>query len=184
MPVPDFSPGEVLTAAAMDSIGLWKVATATATSGTTLTISNCFSADYDAYRVVMTDVRLASRNSIAVQLENSGGLSLTDYYYYFINKSYATSSVYAQVGAANATSFAVLGGLGATVGGGGYFEVFNPFLASNKTVATAVRLDPITTGTAGQYFGYHDIAASYTGLHFVVGATITNMTATVYGYRK
>jgi hypothetical protein len=53
MPVPDFSPGEVLTAAAMDSIGLWKVADG-ALSSTATNFEGCFSADYESYRIVIS----------------------------------------------------------------------------------------------------------------------------------
>jgi hypothetical protein len=53
MPVPDFSPGEVLTAAAMDSIGMWRVgggSFAGASSFDMIGISN----DYTYYRAVFS----------------------------------------------------------------------------------------------------------------------------------
>jgi hypothetical protein len=67
MPVPDFSPGEVLTAAAMDSIGLWKITPTTVagsgvslsgsnvvfTSAATISVNGVFSANYDFYRVIL-----------------------------------------------------------------------------------------------------------------------------------
>jgi hypothetical protein len=57
MPVPDFSPGEVLTAAAMDSIGLWLVKTQTVGAGvTSVTVTGAFSSAYDNYRIIMSNV--------------------------------------------------------------------------------------------------------------------------------
>jgi hypothetical protein len=67
MPVPDFSPGEVLTSAAMDSIGLWKITPTTVagsgvsisgsnvvfTSAANISVNGVFSADYDFYKVIL-----------------------------------------------------------------------------------------------------------------------------------
>jgi hypothetical protein len=52
MPVPNFDPGEVLTAAAMDAVGLWKIASASfsgITTGAPLDVNNVFSSDYPSY---------------------------------------------------------------------------------------------------------------------------------------
>jgi hypothetical protein len=57
MPVPDFSPGEVLTAAAMDSIGLWLVKTVTIPASpatTAVDVTSCFTSDYENYKVTYT----------------------------------------------------------------------------------------------------------------------------------
>jgi hypothetical protein len=54
MPVPDFSPGEVLTAAAMDSIGLWLVGSGTLSLTTSATnVTGVFSSTYKNYRVLL-----------------------------------------------------------------------------------------------------------------------------------
>jgi hypothetical protein len=55
MPVPDFSPGEVLTAAAMDSIGLWLVKTQAVGAGAlSAVVTGAFSSDYNNYFVTWT----------------------------------------------------------------------------------------------------------------------------------
>jgi hypothetical protein len=56
MPVPDFSPGEVLTAAAMDSIGLWKIGGGTL-SGTAVNFQGVFTSDYNVYKMFFYNVR-------------------------------------------------------------------------------------------------------------------------------
>jgi hypothetical protein len=187
MPVPDFSPGEVLTAAAMDSIGLWKVVSGNATTGTVLSISNCFTADYDAFRIVITDARCTpGATTIGVRLRNSGGQINTNYSWQYRNSSYATTTSYSQQGATGSTSFSALGGVTDPSGGGGTaFDVFNPFSSSNKTVVAGTRTDPRTVGAGGDYIGFHDVAESITGIDFLLNAgTIVNLTATIYGYRK
>jgi hypothetical protein len=65
MPVPDFSPGEVLTASAMDSIGMWLVKTQTFSSQTNCDVTSCFSGDFENYIAV---VRVAA--SVAGQYTN------------------------------------------------------------------------------------------------------------------
>jgi hypothetical protein len=185
MPVPDFSPGEVLTAAAMDSIGLWKVTTATATSGGFLSIANCFTADYDAYRVVITDARASGATVVEVRFIDGGGVISSNYAWVYVNSSYATTSTYNQQGTTGSASLSVLGGVADPAGGGTAFDVFNPFSSANKTVVVGSRTDPRTGGAAGAYNGFHNVAQTVTGIYFSLGAgTITNLTATIYGYRK
>ncbi len=86
MPVPDFSPGEILTASAMDSIGLWRVTTctvssaggtaATASNGvitigtgnTSVTVNNAFSADYDNYKIIVSGASATTNVNVAMTL--------------------------------------------------------------------------------------------------------------------
>ena len=73
MPVPDFSPGEVLTAAAMDSIGLWKVSETNFTNQPTVDIANCFTTDYQNYRIQIVITSTASTNTqLNLRLFNGG----------------------------------------------------------------------------------------------------------------
>ena len=73
MPVPDFSPGEVLTAAAMDSIGLWLVGSYTVTGGSTVIICNsCFSSNYKNYRIV-ADINCSTDMEFRMQMRDGTG---------------------------------------------------------------------------------------------------------------
>jgi hypothetical protein len=182
MPVPDFSPGEVLTAAAMDSIGLWKVASVTATSGTVVNIQNCFSANYDAYRVVITDFRTVSVSALFWQLANSGTPANSNYYWNYVNAPFTSTTSYSQQGSSSDVYWATVG-VGDTNGGGVVADIFNPFLA-RTTIISADRTDCRIVGTAGRFNGGHTPQTSYSGLYLTTGVAITNLTATVYGYRK
>jgi hypothetical protein len=62
MPVPDFSPGEVLTAAAMDSISSWKLADVDFTTSALVEVENVFSANYDHYELILTVIGSAATN--------------------------------------------------------------------------------------------------------------------------
>jgi hypothetical protein len=79
MPVPDFAVGEVLTAAAMDSIGLWKIAETSFTTTATPFIDGCFSADYENYLVVFRGLSSLTNNYTNVQLRAATVPKATNY---------------------------------------------------------------------------------------------------------
>jgi hypothetical protein len=106
MPVPDFSPGEVLTAAAMDSIGLWKVASGTftgATSASAASISDIFTSDYDNYRIILKTSNATSSN-VNMQFRDTSGnvIGGSAYFSQFVRSYVATVDAAAQSSSNNA----------------------------------------------------------------------------------
>lgn len=79
MPVPDFSPGEVLTAAAMDQIGLWLVKTQTFTSTQNCNVTDCFSSDYENYVAIVNGTFSLAGQITAVQLLTGTTPKTTNY---------------------------------------------------------------------------------------------------------
>jgi hypothetical protein len=75
MPVPDFSPGEVLTAAAMDSISGWLVASTSFTSSPGVEVQNCFSSSYRNYKVILN---VFGNNSHNLQMQFMTGTNTKD----------------------------------------------------------------------------------------------------------
>jgi hypothetical protein len=74
MPVPDFSPGEILTASAMDQIAMWRINTTTVPAlSTTTSVSNCFSASYLNYRVLFTATAATANIRFRLNYRDSGG---------------------------------------------------------------------------------------------------------------
>jgi hypothetical protein len=91
MPVPDFSPGEVLTAAAMDSIGLWKISSTTFNNTASATIDNVFSATYTNYKLVVQLYGSSNSNILKLTFLNSSGTErVTNYYGAAWGVDYAT----------------------------------------------------------------------------------------------
>jgi hypothetical protein len=177
MPVPFFSPGEVLTAAAMDSIGLWLVKSqAVGTGVSSVTLTNCFSADYDAYEIVISNVDGSSGTSaLVLQLVDSGGTPATTNY-----KSTGFFMTYTSttVNGINQTTWEC--SLSAT-NFGGKVSIFNPFLA----VASYFNNTSNDDTYIRVYGGTHTTASSYVSLKLAPNAgTITGGTIRVYGYRK
>jgi len=182
MPVPDFSPGEVLTAAAMDSIGLWKTASGSATSGTVLSIQNCFSADYEAYKVVITRGVHTADAAIGVQLANGGTPNTTNYAWVYTSDNYSSGSTYSRIGTTGDNKWTPVV-IVTPNGGGATFDIQNPFLA-RRTIIQGDRTDPRTTGASGRFNGFHDESVSFSGLYFTPsGGTYSAFNVCVYGYR-
>jgi len=181
MPVPDFSPGEVLTAAAMDSIGLWKITTQSMATGTlNVDITNCFSANYSTYKLVFTNVTTAS----AVETGWQGlGASPSPYNvnYNATRWSSLTPTTPSTVSAASAGYLITTG----TTPQSYEAIIYNPFI-TGKTTYSAY----------GQYGGNADAAyiemnsaintgsVSFTGIRCIAtGTTWTAGSVTVYGLR-
>jgi hypothetical protein len=188
MPVPDFSPGEVLTAAAMDSIGLWLVKTGTVSAQTTLTIDNCFNADYENYRIVFSMRGSTNTNALYFRVLDSTGSPLTTNY---------SGTVYSLDYANAGTTFNV-DGVGTAFGAGwlpnsstrvltSTIDIYNPFDSTLQTAITGNHAG-IATGTqtrGGFVLGNRTTAEQNRGI-IIINAANTNMTgiAKIYGYRN
>jgi hypothetical protein len=175
MPVPDFSPGEVLTAGAMDSIGLWLVKTVTIGTGvSSVPVTGAFSADYDNYLVTLSGSSATLSTSLVCQLG-----SVTSGYRYVFNYTTYNNTTLA-VGTAAATGFEYIGAMTAT-SAAAYMTLQNPFLARN----TFCQGSAANTTFAGTVSGILATTDSFTGFTIITGGgTLTGGTIRVYGYRK
>jgi hypothetical protein len=80
MPVPDFSPGEVLTAAAMDSIGLWLVASGSFTTASEVLLDDVFTSDYLRYQLIFDETDSNTAGITQIQFRTSGSNNATGNY--------------------------------------------------------------------------------------------------------
>ena len=176
MPVPDFSPGEVLTAAAMDSIGLWLVKTQTiGTAVPSVVVTDAFSANYHNYRIVLTDV---VGSVTANLLFNFSGITSSTY---FSSGTFFTygSTVVNGFGPAASTSWIVAPSNTGT--SNWTADVISPFATRRKTFMGK------GVGDASNYEfnGVCTSTSSATGFVITPNAgTITGGTIRVYGYRN
>jgi hypothetical protein len=180
MPVPDFAPGEVLTAAAMDSIGLWLVKTQTVGAGVaSVTVTGAFSADYQNYKIIYTGGTHSAANDIQLQL----GATTTGYYGARISLFYS-SDTFNFARNNNSASFG-FAGTGSSTGAYCNFDLLNPF-ATTRTIINAPNIaNTSTAAVAGSYNGFLDDATSYTAFTFIAtSGTLTGGTIRVYGYRN
>lgn len=184
MPIPVFSAGEVLTAANMNSVGLWLTGSGTATAGgANITISNCFSSDYDSYKIVCSGIKCTTGTRfLNFQLRVSGSTSATGYYWTRVSAGGAWAF-------ASGTSPDTLYGsalvIDSTNFGGGTVEIQNP----SKAQATTFQSQGTDERTTGDWVrlggGWHNVATAYTDLVVSVAAdTWAAGTVRVYGYRN
>jgi hypothetical protein len=179
MPVPDFSPGEVLTAAAMDSIGLWLVKTQTVgTTVSSVTVTGAFSADYQSYKITYNGGILSAGALINMQL----GSTNTGYYASRALAKYSDGSILGQ-GVSNFSSFFGLG-VGGPNGALVNIDLFDPF-SSKRTLYSGAYSAALTNDYAGNTGGFQDSNTSFTAFTLSLsGGTMTGGTIRVYGYRN
>jgi hypothetical protein len=183
MPVPDFSPGEVLTAAAMDSIGLWLVKSQTIGTGVaSQEITSCFSSDFSSYRVVVSNVSSSASNNMLLQLLDTTTPAMTNYQYGIPAVDYAANSLLYARGQ-NATSILIARGIGSQQVSFS-FDVLQPKSAA-YTFFMGISYVDVSTGYAGIGAGMHQTATAYDGFKLTPSTgTLTGGTIRVYGYRN
>jgi hypothetical protein len=177
MPVPDFSPGEVLTAAAMDSIGMWLVKTVTVGAGVSqVDLTSVFSNTYDNYLVTLR--ANSATGAVAILMQYGTGTPVATNYKSFLNTTFASWTSGAVTSVTSTTGSIIT--FGHTTNVTGISNVFGPNLAVNTTAFGSYATD--TNG--GTTAGIQTDNTQFTSLHIVTAGTITGGTIRVYGYRN
>jgi len=183
MPVPDFSPGEVLTAAAMDSIGLWLVKTQTVGAGVaSVVVTNAFSADYANYRVTWTGGALAGAAALTFQLGPSSVSGYNNSYYGGLSRV-TNAGVFVGLGTNNTGTWN-FAGFGDTDGAIIDMDLLQPNVASRYTHSKYAWHDNRTAESWGVGYGVHRVKAAFTDFTISAGSNLTGGTIRVYGYRN
>jgi hypothetical protein len=178
MTFPTFTTGEVLTAADMNAVGLWLVKKQTIGSAVaTVTVSDAFSATYDAYKITITGGAASTNNVLYIQL----GSTTTGYYTIMNFASFATFNTPASDGNSNGSSLLYMGS-GSADGLSMNAELQNPFL-SKRTFAQGNATNGISY--AGRSSGILANTTSYTAFSILTNTgTLTGGEIRVYGYRN
>ena len=175
---PDFTTGQVLTAAQMNAVGLWLVKSQTIGTGvSSVTVTDAFSADYDSYKIVIS----GGVGSATAVLQTQLGATATGYYYGGDARTYA--GVTLNIQASNGTNWYAGEASVNTIEMN--IDVKQPFLAKNSTFTGAfapARTDAYWLAVGG----YLANTTSYTAFTITPsgGATLTGGTIRVYGYRN
>ena len=193
---PDFSVGQVVSAAHMDAVGLWRVTTCTVTSvggtaatasngvittgngNTSVTVSDAFSAEHRNYKVLMTYGTTSAGGRMNMQLSGATG---TSYYTVatYLGFGTATNLAVATSGAGE-TSFYVADTN--TAGFAVHFDLHNPFVSTTKTF---IEGQWMSNSLGGRFTGVQNTNVSHTGftLTLASGNINSNIEIRVYGYR-
>jgi hypothetical protein len=165
------------------------IKSATSTSATSsLQVTDCFSAEYDVYKVVLQVDSVTQEAATNIRLIDSGGVDSTS--------NYDNASLYMK----STTSFSELNGTGKTsweytmynegsVGGFFVMYVFNPYDSSSYTFATSQLASHYLASSTSTLVGrkgifVHKVAEQITGIEAQQGSTrLENATLVVYGVK-
>jgi hypothetical protein len=180
MPVPDFSPGEVLTADAMDSIGLWKIGSGTLSLSTTPTnVTGVFSSLYTNYRVLLNVSARSTTNRFQWQYLVGTTATATQYFGSGIGSDYAADAVAYYQRSNNDTSFIHEASLGLS---SYVLDIYKP----NVNVAT-INTGQVITQTNAIGFsigGLQSANAQFTGFRLFTNTGTMTVNYQVFGYRN
>ena len=182
---PDFTSGAVLTAAQMNAVGMWKITSGTVTSGTSFDLTSVFSADYDSYKLVLTQIRTGSTGGSVQFRLLSGSTPVSTGYYYGgtqVDIALNTIAVFRGNNASELESGAVVSSSGAMTS----LEIHNPFTARSTSFNGQSADSRGASGYGGiTYAGQQTSATSYNGIRVLSSAyAFTNCTYKLYGYRN
>jgi hypothetical protein len=185
MPVPDFSPGEVLTAAAMDSIGMWLTNSTTFANTTTIEIDNCFNSNFRNYLVLCSFyANVQGTGAVDIRLRAGGvNTSASSYVYQGVNQSIGGSVPSSNAG--SGASFYASNIFSATDGLSNFeMKFFNPH---NSDSATGIHNSTFFAWDGATYyyrtsFGAWTATGTYDGFSIIPSAAIHGRVR-VYGLR-
>ena len=137
---------------------------------TTVSVNNCFSATYDAYKIVVEMTASGGVNAFTFRTRVSG--------------SDETGSVYSDVGSwgnNNSQTSLRAGWTGNPGACNSVFDIFNPFLATTTQVAGVGGALDVASGVSA-FMGHVNNTTSYTGFTFNIAAVTISGRYKVYGY--
>ena len=193
---PDFTAGQVLTAAQMNAVGLWKI-TPTSVSGTgasidangdvvvssggaNLTVNGVFSTDYKNYRILVSDFKASGASSIQLSM----GTSATGTSHKWAAVFVSSAGVVNGTGSAGAAFFdCPIITRSTTDSAGGEIVLFSPF-ESIETSVVCSGSDSDNGSIMRQMSGRLINNTSYTACFFtLLGAvTFTSVRVSFYGF--
>jgi hypothetical protein len=187
MPVPNFVPGEVLTAAAMDSIGLWRVASGPlSTAGTNFV--GCFTSNYTNYRIVVDSPQTSANADIYVQMLSGSTAQSTGGNYTWAMAGLDSTAVNAN-SAASSQNFAFTGFTSISAAniiiGAFSFDIYGPQLAQRTFMTFTSTAYSGTAWIGRNGMAQHNLTTAYDGIRFLTNSAATmGGNVTIYGYRK
>jgi hypothetical protein len=177
---PDFTTGQVLTAAQMSAVGLWEVGTLTITNATSGSIDTAFTSDYKNYRIVGTFSSTTALNLLFTFRNSGGDVTLTNYKNVYAFLTYGATPTWTLGGATAAANFSEFartdtnGAESAVVA-----DVMGPNTATRTNLISSCT-DQVLTRTMN---GIYNADTAMVGFKLSASTAFTG-TFRVYGYRN
>jgi hypothetical protein len=175
---------------AQNPTGLELIKTQTFTTSSSIDVDNCFSSNFDNYRVVVQWLQNTSTTISYLKFKDSGGVVSTAYASRS-NGSYRAGGAnvfgeYLNDNALTATVGIFIGSVGSTYRGYATFDVLSPNLAQQTNLMGQFMSTQYSTNTLINVMlgGWQDSTTSMVGMNlYPSGGTMTGIVS-VYGYRK
>jgi hypothetical protein len=166
----------------MNAVGMWKVTSTTFSASSSVSINNCFSADYANYKVVITNYGSASGFTRWRLRAGGSDASGGNYFRYGYTTVFSSGSLTVYNGGSE-TAWVPATSYGGSAGAIGVTELFiaNPFQATVTTTTTNCN----DGFSASSYVlnGAHNLSTSYDGFTVYPNSGTITGTITVYGMR-
>ena len=151
-----------------------------------LSVTDCFNANYDVYKVVISKIDVSTTNSSKIRLLDSGGSVISASEYDSANLRVRQNAGFEELRYTGQTSFQYTFSIEAdsSDGGGMVMYVYNPNESSSYTF-----IQYQVSSYNANYLGYksigvHKSAETISGLQFITtGGTYDNLTINVYGVK-
>jgi len=189
MPVPDFSPGEVLTAAAMDSIGLWLIEKKDVVAAGIMDFTSVFSSDYSGYRLIFDYTNVTAVGNLQFQFRDSSGVIASNYLWnwsgQFISSGTPSFASYSYQTTVLNPAFMCSCIVGGRVQGS--FDMINPQNTDKCSIFGSWNsVQPFTTITQANITGNvtHNASVARTGFRLSTAAGTATGKFALYGYRN
>ena len=182
---PDFTAGQILTAAQMNAVSMWRVAETTFTNQSVVSVAGCFTGDYRHYKIVWSITNTVNATAV-LRARLLTGASVIDTNYESSTRDFSPGAAVNTFGGnTTITNGFALGYTGdpAGIGSTGEATIFNPNIATRTTyTADSFGLQPTVSYWRSICGGFHNLATAYDGISFSASANNITGSVTVYGY--
>jgi hypothetical protein len=179
MSYPSFVTGEVLTAADMNAVGLWKVGSGTLSLTTTpINVTGVFSSTYKQYRLLINVTTKSTTLRVDMKYINGTTATSTNYYQAGIGANYLSDSVLYYTRTNNGTQFSNINSpANMTVA----VDIFN----ANKAATTIHKGILLDANNSFPYMigGVQDSTTQFTGFQLFTSTGTAAAEYQVFGYR-
>ena len=146
-----------------------------------IVINGIFSSRFENYKLIMSQVGLATGvNAIYLRLAKSGVSSDTLYYAHTVYGLYSASTVYGNSRNNNADWMLITVASTADTSGG-FVDFESPFVASSRTSIQHLGSNYDASWSAN---GLHNVKDSYDGIRIIPGGSTLSGSFRVYGYNN
>jgi hypothetical protein len=179
---PVFTAGQVLTAAQMNAVGLWKVDSGTFSAVTSVSLPNgTFTADYDNYRLMFVLTTVATDATLTGRMRDSG-TDNSGSNYQFALRGMTTGATPVDANSAGTTSFAFMTSDNTVIRYAASIDIYGPAIARATNLFSTVVSTSTTAIFQYQVGGQtHNLANAYDSFSFISTQNITG-SYWVYGY--